>query len=347
MHSEIEIPKINKENSFNLVRLICCIGIIVAHTVVIANLDVFYIDIRYEAVKAFFIISGFWVFQSYVRSKSLKEYFTKRLKKIVPTYYLVLALTILIFSFTSSLGMLGYFSSPQLLKYVLSNVFFLNFLCDSLPGVLDGAPINNALWTLKIEIGFYLILPLIIYILCRLGKGNKRKNNAIIFALIVLCDIVNTLISLMVDRFHLPSSLSEQLPMYLPYFLVGILYCTNFSWWRDKSLLLTLVAFIVIIVRYFIVLPVLEIIMPFAISEVVFSIAVKFHPLHRISSLLKKDITYPMYLIHCPIINLLIYFNTPRNLGILYPIIIILISALLGFALDIVVSHRVLRKKYS
>lgn len=71
-------------NSFNLLRLLCCLIVIFEHAVVLTEASIPILDIRDDVVNVFFILSGFWVTQSYLKCKSLKEYVNKRFIKIFP-----------------------------------------------------------------------------------------------------------------------------------------------------------------------------------------------------------------------------------------------------------------------
>lgn len=87
---------------------------------------------------------------------------------------------ILSFSFAFFLVFLGafsardYFTGVGFWKYIFWNTLMLNFMCPILPGVFNGNPVNGALWTIKVEIGFYLILPVLISVLDRLRTKQKR-----------------------------------------------------------------------------------------------------------------------------------------------------------------------------
>ena len=74
---------------------------------------------------------------------------------------------------TVSSGELQDYFSFDWLKYVVSNLVFLNFLHPNLPGVFETnkwQAVNGALWTLKIEVMFYAAVPIIVYLFSRFGR---------------------------------------------------------------------------------------------------------------------------------------------------------------------------------
>lgn len=88
------------------------------------------------AVKAFFVVSGFLIFMSFERSSSLWAYARKRVRRIYPAYFTVVMLCAIGLVAVSSYNIEDYFSSAWL-KYVVANLFFLNFLHPTLPGVFE------------------------------------------------------------------------------------------------------------------------------------------------------------------------------------------------------------------
>lgn len=69
---KIVVPK---ENAFNFLRLICALIVIYEHSVLLSGSKILpCMGLREIAVNVFFILSGFWVTQSYLRSSSVKEY---------------------------------------------------------------------------------------------------------------------------------------------------------------------------------------------------------------------------------------------------------------------------------
>ena len=86
-----------------------------------------------------------------------------------PAYFTVVMLCAIGLVAVSSLNVADYFSTAWT-KYVVANLLFLNFLHPTLPGVFEGNKIpevNGALWTLKIEVLFYLSVPVFVFLFRR------------------------------------------------------------------------------------------------------------------------------------------------------------------------------------
>lgn len=125
------------------------------------------------AVQAFFVISGMLIFMSYERSSSIRSYFSKRIRRLYPAYIAVILICSIVLSFVSTLPWREYLSN-DIIRYLASNILFLNFLQHDLPGVFDKnafTAVNGALWTIKIEVMFYLAVPLIYWTCIRFGFG--------------------------------------------------------------------------------------------------------------------------------------------------------------------------------
>ena len=182
---KIVVPK---ENAFNFLRLICALIVIYEHSVLLSGSKILpCMGLREIAVNVFFILSGFWVTQSYLRSSSVKEYAKKRCNKIFPLYFTVVILSAILLVFFSNLSAKEYFTDSEFYKYLIANLTTLNFIHPTLPGVFEGlalgGSVNGSLWTIKIELGFYIILPLIVYLINKMSKimGGGRKYSTLSF----------------------------------------------------------------------------------------------------------------------------------------------------------------------
>ena len=168
-----------------------CLRLLLASMVVLQHLSALTAFAAFEpfdhfpsffAVRAFFVISGLLIYRSYTRCSSMRSYLDKRVRRIYPAYFTIVVLCALIFCPLSTLPITQYFGAG-FWKFLAVNLTFLNFFQPWLPGVFTGnerPAVNGALWTLKIEVAFYLLVPVLHYLFVRLGA---KKVIAAIFAL--------------------------------------------------------------------------------------------------------------------------------------------------------------------
>lgn len=157
-HLEQDIPV---ENNFDLLRLVLALSVFCTHYDRIFGEYFINCPISISgSVSSFFVISGFLIYRSCLRSSSLKRFWVKRAKRILPAYVLIVLLSIFLFFPFSDRTLGEYFFSSDMLKYLGANLSTLNFLRVDLPGVMDGGSVNPSLWTIKIELFMYLLTPL-------------------------------------------------------------------------------------------------------------------------------------------------------------------------------------------
>ena len=115
-------------------------------------LDSFLFFGRY-GVTLFFVLSGFLLFLPYARSllfeqawPSLRQFYLRRVFRILPAYYLTLILIVLLFQ--------RQYLQPQ--HWQELGLFFAMFM-DSSPATFK--QLNAPFWTLAIEWQFYMLLP--------------------------------------------------------------------------------------------------------------------------------------------------------------------------------------------
>lgn len=163
-------------NRFDALRLGFASAVAVYHLVFLAALDP---DGQFAgllsrgaeiSVEGFFVISGALVYRSLTRSKSLAVYAEKRIRRILPAYAVVIVVPGL-----AALGvaMAGSGAFAEIGRYFVANAAFLNFLAPNLPGLFADNPmteVNGALWTIKIEIAFYALLPVLAFVLAKSGR---------------------------------------------------------------------------------------------------------------------------------------------------------------------------------
>ena len=314
---------IPKKNNFDLLRFLFASIVFFVHSYQLsgsADFKFFSYLSSVIVVKSFFVISGFLIFMSYENSISIKNYFLKRVRRIYPAYFVVIILSALFGYFISRYTALNYFSF-EWVKYVFFNLIYLNFMSPVLPGVFDGnliQAINGALWTLKIEVLFYLSVPLIVWLSLKFGR--IKVFSALYFLSCLYIYLLNLL--------HVPHAeeLMRQLPGQLSYFLTGGLIYYYFGHFRTHAhwlLGLSLLAFIFDGVLF-------KFIESFPLSIIVIYSACIFKYFGNFSKY--GDFSYGIYILHFPILQALTQlglFNSNPYLAFCLALILVLVGAFL------------------
>lgn len=283
-------------------RLVLALTVCLAHASELSGFQQFAITNQLlsstVAVQAFFVISGFLIFMSYERSSSLKSYALKRFWRIYPAYFVVILLCAFGMVFVSKLPLNEYFSLTWL-KYVTSNLLFINFAQSWLPGVFEMNKIpavNGALWTLKVEVMFYMLVPCFVYLFRRF---SRMPVMLFFYAVSVIYAMYMT---------HLAEKngvgfyfeLARQIPGQLSYFISGAFLYYYYPIFERNIRYFLLVAVLVLSVNNFYALPFFQ---PFAIA-----ILVVFFGTFLYAGNFGKygDFSYGAYIIHFPLIQLLL-----------------------------------------
>lgn len=249
------------------------------------------------AVYGFFIVSGFLIGRSYERTTTFKRYLKKRFNRIFPAYFLVICLSTVFLSLVSTLPISEYFTRPQTYKYFFWNSIFLNFKAPYLPGVFGNQAVNGALWTLKVEVAFYLVVPLIFLLF---GKNNRFRN----LSLIVLYFLSITFLNYCELSGQI--KLTKQLPSTLCYFIGGMLVYFNFEKFIQKKHLLFIIAVLTVWLDYYVGKTFLGnkslvFLSPMMMSIIVLYFVYSFKYLNNFGKY--GDFTYGIYIFHFPIIR--------------------------------------------
>jgi len=166
------------ENGFNLVRLACALLVVVFHAWPMnllqpgvrepaSRLLAPHTDLGALAVSVFFLISGIFITQSWVRDPHLLRFAVRRVARLVPGLLACLLLTTIVaLLFFSEQGWRGLLDRATW-RYVFGNSLLhgLRYIIPpselSLPGVLGGQPLNGPLWTLYWEGRMYVMVALL------------------------------------------------------------------------------------------------------------------------------------------------------------------------------------------
>lgn len=284
------------------------------------------------------MVSGYLVFMSFDNSRSVGDYFGKRLRRIYPAYFAVVAGCALVGVSISALPAAEYFSAG-FARYVVANLTFLNFLALELPGVFRGNPlsaVNGALWTLKIEAMFYVAVPVIAWLCSRLGRARTLVSlylcaAAYVLALEWLARRTGSGAYLLVQR---------QLPGQLGFFLAGAACYYYDEVVRTRWPWLLAAAIVCLLASDMWVLRVL--LLPASLGIIVVYLATGMRHLGNFGKY--GDLSYGIYIIHFPVIQWLVSIGLFREQPFLALAATIAIVLTLAFASWHLVEKPFLRK---
>ena len=305
--------RIPQPNNMGIVRYILAFAVVIAHFNTLTDTDILWFPITSgQAVGGFFALSGFLMAGSYLKRPDWKNFVISRCKRLLPAYWsTVLIFAVICVAFSSADN---YFVQSGFWKYLTANLSFLNFLHPTLPGVFDNNPtpvVNGSLWTMKVEWMLYLTVPFGIWLIMKF----KRHVAITIMALYVASAVYRLGMYHMYDETgsEIYAIMSRQFLGMLMYFYVGILvyyYLDLFlkwKWWILAISLVSLLAFSK--VGFFHI-----VFDPLFVSLLVlwFSMVGKWGSFEGT----RDNISYNIYLVHFPVIQIIVQTGLTKSLGI-------------------------------
>lgn len=290
------------ENRFDFIRLFLAASVFLYHAVALGGdtpfgpLEMRLAVLAEVAIQGFFIVSGLLVAGSLDRSKTLGDYTGKRIRRLYPAYAVVILVPAAI-SYTLTQDHAG------VLSYLGANLVFLNFLSPDLPGLFEGqrfTAVNGALWTLKIEVMFYIALPVILLVLRRFG-AFWWIGIALLYA---GGEIWSAHVPGLVGG-SLGIELSRQLPGQMAYFAMGI------ALWKAMPHIQHRWAILAIAGTTFLgaslLIPDLAFLRAFGLAGLIGAVA--WAPGWKPNAARFGDISYGLYITHFPILQGMIAFG--------------------------------------
>lgn len=277
---------------------------------------------RIPGVPIFFFISGFLISRSFETNSKLSDYSRNRLFRIYPALWVCFGVSLLLVFFS------GYFSTVTVpaTTFTAWTATQLSFLQFYNPAFMDGfgtGVLNGSLWTISVELQFYVITP-ILYI--ALGRLSRSAFDLALVVLIILFAAFNIFFHHGIPALGLLDA--ESMPMKLCYisfapwvymFFIGVLAQRNFERLRNFTtgvLRLPLFVILYFLVSYLTIDVIgfgdagqkLDPISYIALCLCIMSIA---YTLPNMANLIlrRNDISYGLYIYHMPVVNLFIYLG--------------------------------------
>ncbi|RFZ82813.1 acyltransferase [Mucilaginibacter terrenus] len=318
-----------KINNFDLLRLLAATEVIFDHYYQHLKLPLSHTALKiiylFPGVPVFFVISGYLISASYERNNSLKNYVRNRALRIYPGLWGCLLVTIIVLSFTGAS-----FLNKQTLAWLPSQMAGLIYTPGFLAGYGFGA-YNGSLWTIPIELQFYIMLPL-----CFVMAPKKWINQWFI-ALFLVFLALNLAYQLV--------PLSEQVSKlmrytFVPYFylfLAGVIfqrlriYQHNFiygkaMYWIVPYVIFSLFFFDRMAPAYFTVIQ--YIFMAFVLLSMAYTLPALADKLLR-----KNDVSYGVYMYHGLVLTVAVQLGMVAHINLFIVIAITIILATLSWVL--------------
>jgi len=309
-----------KINNFDLIRLVAALEVVIHHSMVHLSIEykeslIYAVLSHFPGVPIFFFVSGFLISKSYENNSHIGEYAMNRLLRIFPGLFLCVLLSLCFVFLTDYLKGVEY-RFYEMVVWIIGQISVFQFYNPDFMRGFGVGVLNGSLWTISVEIQFYLLVPVFYYVLKSnaSNKGNK-----------ILCGFVVFFMIFHVIKFLFLGSQSENLMVKLfgvsfaPWiwmFLIGVLFQKNFDiLYKMLSGRAAYILPVYLLLSYFLttfydfshgnsINPLLYIVL----SILIFSIAYTYPGVSE-KILKRNDISYGLYIYHMPVVNVFIYYG--------------------------------------
>ena len=319
----------NKNNNFDFLRFLFALLVVISHSYPLSGGNessqwIYHITngqivLAQIGLSGFFIISGYFIFQSLKRSNSIIDYFKKRFLRLFPALIVVLFLTMVLAPFVYN-SETPFFQNAAVYTYFPNNLSLYN-LQPCIKGIFDTNSyhaINGSLWTIRYEFSLYIALSLLFFF---------RKQKWVLFSLISFAFLLfYSIYNFYLTRFSSSTLFGIQgyhLFNLGTFFIAGsLLSSMQFERLKYKKLILWVVLFILLLSLFLNEYnSVKHIILPIIIM------LIGFMPLPFISTFGKfGDMSYGIYIYSFPIQQTLMYFFKMNTYTLMFTSVLLSIS---------------------
>ncbi|MFV5345194.1 acyltransferase [Acinetobacter oleivorans] len=333
---------IPRTNNFDLIRLLAACQVVYMHSLNHLKIngllrEFFDKFLQYfPGVPIFFTVSGFLIFWAFDRNHDIKKYSLNRILRLYPALYVCLFITVLLLIFFSSFSLLTHTS---FYIWLIGQLTVLQFYTPEILKFWGVGTPNGALWTITVEVQFYILVPIIFFLMKRL------KGAFVLFLLFISSLIANFYFASFDENIIKKLSFVSIIP-YLFNFLIGSSF---YIFWTKLSKFIQnkFIVWFTIYVVYFLIFGVylgkethayemsnfFQIITTVLLSLVTLSFAFSHKDLS--DKLLKhNDISYGIYIYHMLVVNTLVaigFLHEP--IYIFFTFIVTIILAILSWKL--------------
>lgn len=331
---ELKIPRVN---NFDLIRFFAAFQVVYGHSLTHLKIENYFVHFFYGFLKyfpgvpIFFTVSGFLIFWAYDRNPNIKKYALNRVLRLYPALYVCLIITIALLLYNSSGNLLN---NQTFYTWLVAQLTVLQFYTpDTLRFWGVGTP-NGSLWTIAVEVQYYILVPLIFLIM------RKMKKWLVLLFLILASILANFTLNLMPENIIQKLAFVSIIP-YLFNFLIGSVF---YIFWNKLGKLVqnNLYKWALAYAAYILIFDVMlefnltsyhitNIFQPISmviLSCLVLSFAFSMNMLSE-KVLKHNDISYGLYIYHMLVVNTLVTLGYIRDVKYL----------ILTFAITVILAY--------
>ena len=181
-------------NNFDIIRVFAAAQVAISHTAHHLNIKlpaVFSILEYFPGVPIFFFISGYLIYQSFsnIKENKLGTFFINRFLRLYPALFFCFFVTLI------SLFICGYletqnFTPKDFTTWAFTSLTFFQFYNPDFLRSYGVGSINGSLWTISVELQFYILTPLLFLLYTR-----YKKISISIGLIFVLVNLANTFLN--------------------------------------------------------------------------------------------------------------------------------------------------------
>ena len=220
----MSVIKIREFPEIDFLRFIACLSVVIYHFTARWSGILPYgplvkgapWNLGWVGVNLFFIISGYVVSHTLLKSSNAKEFILKRITRIYPALWLILPIVFLGQYFIPY----SIFKDLSTLANLLGSMTLVPPSVLNLPNIVNFDWLTGVLWTLKVEMVFYLLC----YVLFSFFSYKK-----ILFYSVLICTLT-TILLIIVLNYNLVYVNPIEVVLkglgfdYLPWFVLGMLF---------------------------------------------------------------------------------------------------------------------------
>lgn len=304
-------------NNFDLIRLLAAVQVAFIHgnRHLGVDLPLWLVKIiaMFPGVPIFFVTSGFLISASLERNKNLRSYFLNRFLRIFPALWVCFAVSLVFVSLIYSINV----PLKEFFLWVLAQLTFVQFFNPDFMRGFGVGVLNGALWTITVELQFYIVLPFVYYIFEKL-----KWHRLAIYAMFIVFLAINVFYKYLLG----PEEVSNAVKLlgvtvfpYLYMFMLGVFLQRNILYvkrlLKNHVLVIFLLYIVSIIISWALGLQYtgtnINAMSAFFLGLLTLSVA--YTNTNYFSKILRGfDISYGFYIYHMVIINVLLHLSIFR-----------------------------------